>query len=152
LGFNPAFVKAIHFLRKLLNTKRVVMFQQVTKGIKISVLTKYQGALLKNNIPSYAFRYTVRIENQGKDVVQLINRHWKIMESNRRPMFIDGAGVIGKKPVLKSGEVHTYQSNCVLTSPIGAMKGFYTMVNFSSAQEFDVEIPTFKLAATFAMN
>ena len=67
--FNPAFVKAIHFLRKLLNTKRVVMFQQVTKGIKISVLTKYQGALLKKNIPSYAFRYTVRIENQGKDVV-----------------------------------------------------------------------------------
>ena len=98
--FNPAFVKAIHFLRKLLNTKRVVMFQQVTKGIKISVLTKYQGALLKNNIPSYAFRYTVRIENQGKDVVQLINRHWKIMESNRRPMFIDGAGVIGKNPSL----------------------------------------------------
>ena len=100
MGFNPAFVKAIHFLRKLLNTKRVVMFQQVTKGIKISVLTKYQGALLKNNIPSYAFRYTVRIENQGKDVVQLINRHWKIMESNRRPMFIDGAGVIGKNPSL----------------------------------------------------
>ena len=73
------------------------------------------------------------------------------MESNRRPMFIDGASN-WEKPVLKSGEVHTYQSNCVLSSPIGAMKGFYTMVNFSSAQEFDVEIPTFKLAATFVMN
>ena len=73
------------------------MFQQVTKGIKISVLTKYQGALLKDSLPCYAFRYTVRIENQGKDVVQLINRHWKIMESNRRPHFVEGAGVIGKK-------------------------------------------------------
>jgi len=128
------------------------MFQQVTKGIKISVLTKYEGAFLKNNLPSFAFRYTVRIENQSKDVVQLVNRHWKIMESNRKTHFVEGPGVIGKKPVLKSGEAHTYQSNCLLNSPIGAMAGFYTMVNFTSAQEFDVEIPTFKLAATFALN
>ena len=76
------------------------MFQQVTKGIKISVLTKYQGALLKNNIPSYAFRYTVRIENQGKDVVQLINRHWKIMESNRRPHLSMEQALSGKNPSL----------------------------------------------------
>lgn len=128
------------------------MFQQVTKGIKISVLTKYEGALLRNNQANYAFRYTIRIENQSKDVVQLINRHWKIMESNRRPHFTEGSGVIGKKPVLKSGETHTYQSSCLLSSPIGAMNGYYTMVNFSSAQEFEVEIPTFKLAATFALN
>ncbi len=128
------------------------MFQQVTKGIKISVLTAYEGDFIKNNIPHYAFRYTVRIENQSKDVVQLINRHWKIMESNRRPHFVDGSGVIGKKPILKSGGIHTYQSNCLLTSPIGAMTGYYTMVNFTSTQEFDVEIPTFKLAATFALN
>ena len=128
------------------------MFQQVTKGIKISVLTKYEGAFLKKSILNHAFRYTVRIENQSKDVVQLINRNWKIMESNRRPHYVEGAGVIGKKPILKSGETHTYQSNCILSSPIGAMSGFYTMVNFSSAQEFEVEIPTFKLAATFAIN
>lgn len=128
------------------------MFQQVTKGIKISVLTKYEGAFLKNNKLNYAFGYTIRIENQSKDVVQLTNRHWKIMESNRRPHYVEGPGVIGKKPILKSGETHTYNSNCLLTSPIGAMNGYYTMVNFSSAQEFEVEIPTFKLAATFALN
>jgi len=128
------------------------MFQQVTRGIKISVRTKFEGTFIKNNVPNYAFRYTVRIENQGKDVVQLTNRHWKIMESNRRPHYVEGAGVIGKKPILKSGEAHTYQSNCLLTSPIGAMSGYYTMVNFSSAQEFEVEIPSFNLAATFALN
>ena len=128
------------------------MFQQVTRGIKISVLTNYEGAFLKNNLPHYAFRYTVRIENQSKNVVQLVNRNWKIMESNKRPHYVEGAGVIGKKPVLKSGEYHTYQSNCLLTSPIGAMSGFYTMINHSTAQEFEVEIPTFKLATTFALN
>jgi ApaG protein len=128
------------------------MIQQVTKGIKISVLTKYEGAFLKNNVPHYAFRYTIRIDNQSKDVVQLLNRHWKIMESNRRPHYVEGSGVIGKKPILKSGATHTYQSNCLLTSPIGAMKGYYTMVNFTSTEEFEVEIPVFKLAATFALN
>lgn len=128
------------------------MFQQVTKGIKVSVLTRYEGAFLKKGVPHFAFRYTVQIENHSKDMVQLINRHWKIQEANRRPHFVEGPGVIGKKPILKSGEKHSYQSSCLLSSPLGSMSGFYTMVNFSLAKEFDVEIPNFKLSATFTLN
>ena len=59
---------------------------------------------------------------------------------------------IGQKPILKSGISHTYSSNCLLTSPIGSMSGFYTMINFSTAKEFEVEIPVFDLAATFTLN
>ena len=128
------------------------MFQQVTKGIKISVRTQYEGNFLKNNVLHFAFKYTVRIENQTRDVVQLTKRHWKIMESNRRPQYVDGKGVIGQKPIIQAGEAHSYQSGCLLTSPIGAMKGYYTMVNFTSTEQFEVEIPLFKLFSPFALN
>ncbi len=100
----------------------------------------------------YAFGYTITIENQGKDVVQLTARHWDILDSLKEKETIDGEGVIGKKPVIQPGKSHTYSSGCLLASPIGAMRGFYNMVNFSSSEEFEVEIPTFKFAAPFAMN
>jgi len=44
--------------------------------------------------------------------------------------------VIGKKPVLKPGESHTYTSGCLLTSPFGAMAGYYKMVNFTTTRKF----------------
>ena len=107
------------------------MFQQITKGIRISVITEYNGDFLNDGLVNYAFTYTVKIENQSNDVVQLINRNWKILQTNRRPYFVEGDGVIGQKPILKSGVSHTYSSNCLLNSPIGSMSGFYTMINFS---------------------
>jgi ApaG protein len=65
---------------------------------------------------------------------------------------VNGEGVIGKKPVLKPGEVHTYSSGCLLASPYGAMYGFYRMINLNSTKKFNVVIPTFKLSAPFALN
>ncbi len=128
------------------------MVQQVTRGIKISVETTFEGTFYKNYKMHFAFGYKVTIDNQSKDAVQLMARHWKIYDSLNLPETVDGEGVIGKKPVLKPGEKHTYSSGCLLTSPFGAMEGFYQMVNFTTTRKFRVKIPTFKLSATFAMN
>ena len=57
-----------------------------------------------------------------------------------------------EKPVLKPGESHTYNSGCLLASPIGAMEGHYNMVNFTTTKKFRVVIPQFKLSAPFALN
>lgn len=100
----------------------------------------------------YAFRYTISIENQSKDSVQLTSRYWKITDSLNKPETVFGEGVVGKKPVLRPGDTHTYTSGCLLLSPIGAMKGYYTMVNFTSTKKFRVKVPSFKLCAPFAMN
>lgn len=100
----------------------------------------------------FAFGYLITIENQSKDSVQLTSRHWKIKDSLNRTEHVDGEGVIGKKPVLKPGESHTYNSGCLLASPFGSMSGSYTMVNLSTARHFEVAIPTFKLSAPFALN
>lgn len=128
------------------------MVTQITKGIKISVETSFEGTFFKNQYMNFAFGYKITIENQSKDAVQLTSRHWKIFDSLNDIEVVDGEGVIGKKPVLKPGEKHTYSSGCLLISPIGSMKGHYDMINFTNTKKFRVYIPTFKLCAPFALN
>ena len=128
------------------------MVQQVTQGIKISVETNFEGTFYKNYKVNFAFGYKVTIENQSKDSVQLNSRHWEILDALNNVEIVEGEGVIGKKPVLKPGESHTYTSGCLLASPFGAMQGHYNMVNFTTTKKFKVSIPSFKLSAVFAMN
>ncbi len=128
------------------------MVSQITRGIKISVLTSFEGTYFKNYKIHFAFTYHVSIENQSKDSVQLNSRHWEIYDALNNTETVDGEGVIGKKPVIKPGENYTYSSGCLLSSPIGAMKGHFNMVNFTTTRSFKVEIPAFKLSAPFAIN
>lgn len=128
------------------------MVQQVTKGIKISVETHFEGTFYKNNKIHYAFRYQITIENQSKDLVQLTSRYWKIKDALNNNETVTGEGVVGKKPVIKPGDTHTYSSGCLLLSPFGAMRGYYKMVNFTTTKTFKVKVPSFKLSAPFAMN
>ena len=128
------------------------MVQQVTRGIKISVETTFEGTFYKNYKIQFAYGYQITIENQSKDSVQLNARHWTIKDALNNVETVSGEGVIGKKPVLKPGESHTYNSGCLLTSPFGAMHGYYEMVNFTTTKKFKVVIPTFKLSAPFAIN
>lgn len=128
------------------------MVTQITRGIKISVSTSFEGTYFKNYKIHFAFTYTVTIENQSKDSVQLNSRHWEIYDSLNDVEIVDGEGVIGKKPVLKPGEKHTYSSGCLLASPFGAMRGYFNMINFTSTRTFRVIIPTFRLSAPFALN
>lgn len=128
------------------------MVQQITRGIKVSVETNFEGTFYKNYKMHFAFGYKVTIENQGKEAVQLTSRHWEIFDSLNNKEIIEGEGVIGKKPILKPGEKHSYNSGCLLASPFGSMNGYYNMVSFNSAKAFKVSIPTFKLSAPFALN
>lgn len=128
------------------------MVQQVTKGIKISVETHFEGTFYKEYKVHHAFRYQITIENQSKDTVQLNSRYWKIKDSLNKNEIVKGEGVVGKKPVIKPGDSHTYASGCLLLSPFGAMRGYYNMVNLTTTHKFKVKVPTFKLCAPFAMN
>ena len=128
------------------------MVTQITRGIKISVNTSFEGTYFKNYKIHFAFSYEITIENHSKVSVQLNSRHWEIFDSLNDVEIVDGEGVIGKKPVLKPGESHTYSSGCLLSSPYGAMHGFFTMVNFTTTRSFKVIVPTFKLSAPYALN
>ena len=128
------------------------MIQEVTRGIKITVKTQYKGTYLKDFAFNYAFNYDIEIENQSKSSVQLLRRHWKIFESLGKTKVLDGAGVVGKKPVLNPGEIDKYKSGCLITFAIGSMKGAYIMIDFSTTKKFNLEIPAFKLCVPFILN
>lgn len=128
------------------------MIEQITKGIKISIETEFEGTFYKDDCIHYAFSYEISIENQSHEVAQLIARKWNIMEALNKNEIVIGEGVVGEKPILLPGDRHTYSSGSVLKSPFGAMKGSYLMVNPSTSKQFKVTIPTFKLSATFAQN
>ena len=128
------------------------MINHVTKGIKISVNTIFDGSYFKNYTLNYSFSYTITITNQSKNTVQLKSRHWRILDSLNNDIIIDGEGVIGEKPTIGPGDSFVYSSGCLITSPVGAMRGFYNMININSGKKFRAYIPTFKLNSPQALN
>ncbi len=140
--------KYYKFVQKLI----FAMVQQITKGIKISVKTKFEGVRYTEYCMQYAFSYEISIENQSKDAVQLISRSWRILDSLKNAEIIEGEGVIGKKPILSPKQKYIYSSFCLLSSPMGAMSGFFKMINFTSTKEFKVYIPTFQLMIPAILN
>ena len=122
------------------------MVQQVTKGIKISVKTKFNGINRRSNKLYHSFSYFITIENKSSETVKLTDRFWKIFDSLNYTDIVSGEGVVGQTPTIKPNEIYSYTSGCFLESNIGAMKGFYTMINLDTFEQFKVIIPTFQLA------
>ena len=128
------------------------MINQVTKGIKISVDTKYKGIHHRNSKLYHVFSYIILIENTSSDTVKLTDRFWKIYDTLNTTEIVTGKGVIGQTPVLKPNDTYTYSSGCFLESNIGAMKGFYTMINLETFEQFKVIVPTFQLSTPLVSN
>jgi ApaG protein len=128
------------------------MVTQITSGIKISVATLFEGTYYRDYKMLYAFSYEITIENLSSDIVQLQARHWEILDSLNFTEMVDGEGVVGQTPIIVPGDRYIYSSGCMLHSTIGAMKGYYTMTNFSTSENFEVQIPTFKLNVPFAIS
>jgi len=128
------------------------MFQQVTKNIKISVKTSYNGMVPHSQLNYHAFSYFITIENISKETVQLLERYWNIYDSLRDTEFVEGEGVIGQTPIFQPNDKYSYTSNCFLISTIGSMGGSYKMINLTTTEEFLVSIPTFQLTTPPCLN
>ena len=128
------------------------MVQKITNGIRISVETNFEGVFYKEFKMQFAFGYKITIANEGGDSVKLESRFWQIKDALNITKTVSGEGVVGVKPVLRPGESHTYKSGCLLTGPIGAMKGHYNMVNLNTLKKIQVNIPAFKLSTPYALN
>jgi len=128
------------------------MVERITKGIKISVKTKYNGTSYRNNRLYYVFAYFITIENNSEQTVKLIDRFWEIIDSLNETEIVTGEGVVGQTPILKPNDNYSYSSGCFLESNIGAMSGFYTMLNIETLEQFKVRIPTFQLSTPILSN
>ncbi|MFI5221072.1 MAG: Co2+/Mg2+ efflux protein ApaG [Bacteroidia bacterium] len=124
----------------------------ITNDIKVSVETAYQEPRVAVPDSDYLFAYRITIENHSSQTIKLLRRHWYIVDTVNEKTEVEGEGVIGEQPVLKPGETHQYVSGCALRSDIGKMYGTYLMEKQKSGEQFEVDIPEFKLIAPFRMN
>ena len=116
----------------------------ITRGIAVSVEPTYLEANSSPESSQYLWAYRVTIENQGRETVQLLSRHWMITNARGELTEVKGPGVVGEQPMLKPGESYQYTSGAPLNTPSGMMGGAYQMES-ESGERFDIEIPTFSL-------
>ena len=128
------------------------MVEQITQGIKISVETKFNGTSYRNNRLYYVFAYFITIENNSTKTVELTRRFWEIHDSLNKKEIVEGEGVVEQTPTLHPNDTYSYSSGCFLESTIGAMKGFYTMIDLETDEVLKVKIPTFQLTTPVISN
>lgn len=122
-------------------------FHRESSGIRITVRPVYLRDQSEPSQQHYVFAYFVRIENVGTRVAQLMSRRWLIHDSSGEDIEVEGEGVVGEQPVIEPGNVHEYQSFCILKSGEGFMEGHYNFVSPDGAT-FRAEIPRFILSAS----
>jgi len=125
---------------------------KITKGIRISVKTKFLNEQSSYENSYFLFSYKITIENKSEYVVQLLSRHWDIFDSNFEHREVDGEGVIGEQPILAPHEIFEYESACSLITDIGKMKGFYTLERLVDKIKIKVVIPEFELITPYRLN
>lgn len=116
-------------------------------GIRISVRPSYLKTQSEPSARHYVFAYFVRIENVGAQSATLVSRRWLIHDGNGDDTEVKGEGVVGEQPSIGPGQVHEYQSFCILKSGEGYMEGHYDFVR-ADQSVFQAVIPRFVLSAS----
>ena len=120
------------------------MYSSTTQNVTVSVVPTYLSGESVPDQNVYVWAYTVRIENNGVQTLQLKTRHWKITDSYGRVQEVHGPGVVGEQPILKPGDTFEYTSGTPLSTPNGIMVGTYAM-QMQDGTLMDIAIPAFSL-------
>ncbi|WP_353269997.1 Co2+/Mg2+ efflux protein ApaG [Wolbachia endosymbiont (group A) of Myopa testacea] len=127
----------------------MIEYTLTTNFVEVTVLPIY---IEEQSIPyenCYIWMYNVKIKNKSQSTIQLLSRHWQIIDYKGKINEIAGVGVIGEQPVIKSGEVFKYISGTYLNAPSGIMQGKYEFLNEESIRIFEVMIPPFSLDSPY---
>jgi ApaG protein len=124
----------------------------VTNGIRVSVETFYQEDYSSPAEGKYIFAYRITIKNESDFTVQLMRRHWHIVDSNGSMREVEGEGVIGEQPILEPQQSHQYVSWSNLSTEIGKMHGSYLFIRLIDGSAFKATIPEFHLMSPYKMN
>lgn len=125
--------------------------EAVTRGVRVRVVSEYASDRSDPGKNKWFFLYTITIFNEGPDTVQLVTRHWIITDGTGHVEEVRGPGVVGKQPILKSGESFEYTSGCPLETPFGVMEGTYQMVA-DNGERFDAKVAPFTLSEPYTVH
>ncbi|MBR9919767.1 MAG: Co2+/Mg2+ efflux protein ApaG [Bacteroidetes bacterium] len=128
------------------------METKITHGIRVSVEPRYEPLHSKPGEDAYVFSYRVIIENRRSDTVQLLERHWYIIDGFGQIREVQGPGVVGAKPTLTPGQSYEYESWCPFKTDVGRMWGTYLFKRHIDNTVFLASIPPFSLIPPFKFN
>jgi len=118
--------------------------EATTEGITVRVAPRYAADQSDPDNGHWMWHYHVRIENGSGMAVQLIDRHWEIIDGRGQRRDVMGEGVVGEQPLIEPGDSFDYVSGCPLPTPSGMMRGRYGMLD-PGGRRFEVAIPAFDL-------
>jgi len=120
------------------------VYSETTHSVKVTVEPVFLEDQSSPGDNHFVWAYHVRIENLGREKVQLRSRYWRITDALGRVQEVHGPGVVGEQPVLEPGGAFEYTSGTPLSTPSGIMVGTYRM-EAMGGEKFDVRIPAFSL-------
>jgi ApaG protein len=120
-------------------------YARTTRDVTVSVRSFFLADQSRPDDGRFVWAYQVRIENQGRETVQLLRRTWQITDAQGRTQHVHGDGVVGEQPVIQPGSAFEYTSGTPLATPSGFMSGTYHMIDTASGEAFDAAIPPFSL-------
>ena len=126
--------------------KEFFPYAHTTGGITVRVSVSYLAEQSEPRRGRWFWAYHIRIENEGRQAVQLLTRHWVITDGRGARHSVEGEGVVGEQPLIEPGASYDYVSGCPLATPSGSMQGSYRMVG-EDGMAFDTAIPRFDLLA-----
>lgn len=122
------------------------MFKATTGNVTVRVWTAFDAEYSNPAREIFSFRYTIEVENGRTEPVQLVARHWRIVDATGRAQMVDGPGVVGEQPTIAAGESFHYQSGVQLRTPTGSMRGHFDM-QAADGDMLEARIPGFPLKA-----
>lgn len=120
------------------------MYSKTTRNITVTVFPSYLPDHSDPIGSHYVWAYFIRLENEGEETAQLINRYWHITDATGIVQEVRGAGVVGEQPKLEPGDEYHYTSGVSLSTTSGIMQGHYEM-EAEDGERFTIEIPAFSL-------
>ena len=118
---------------------------KTNKQIDINVYCEFVTEKSEEEKSLFLFKYDVSIHNNTVNNMQLLSRHWKIIDALGNVQTVNGEGVIGKKPIINPGLSFNYSCYCPLKTEFGKMEGSYTFENKNTGELFEIKIPEFSL-------
>ena len=119
-------------------------YAETTRDVTVREQPRYLEDQSEPDRRRFVWAYHVRIENNGKETVQLMTRHWRITDGMGNIHEVLGDGVVGEQPVLAPGQSFEYTSGTPLGTPSGFMSGTYQMET-TGGERFDATVPAFSL-------
>ncbi|WP_372598820.1 Co2+/Mg2+ efflux protein ApaG, partial [Amphritea sp.] len=104
-----------------------MILSDVSHNIAIQVETAYLPEQSDPEKKRYVFSYHITITNNDPQPVQLLRRHWRIVDGDEQAQEVEGEGVIGEQPVIEPQQSYSYTSGTVLATRVGSMQGHYLM-------------------------